>query len=366
MIYVTRPLIPPLDEFVPYLEEIWKSGHFTNNGQFHQRLEEELCLYLNVDHVSLFCNGTIALIAALKEIGVTGGEVITTPYSFVATAHSILWNQCVPVFVDIEPDTCNIDPTKLSEAITPRTRALLPVHCYGNPCDVSTIADIAKQNNLKVLYDAAHAFGVNHQGSSLVAYGDLSVLSFHATKVFTTFEGGAIVSPDAETKERIDLLRNFGFKDEVTVEATGLNGKMSEIGAAFGLLQLSYIDSAMEARNAIEDTYRARLEGTRGIRLMQRSTDRRNSSYMPIFVEASYPISRDELYERLRSEGIFARRYFFPLISDMPMYSGLESAQMANLPNATRAAREVLCLPIYPDLQLDEVLRISDMVREVV
>lgn len=361
-IFVTKPLLPPLDEFKPYLEQIWKSGVLTNGGQFHQQLEQELCQYLGVKYLSLFSNGTIALVTALQALQIKG-EVITTPYSFVATAHSLLWNNIKPVFVDIDPGTLNLDPSKIEAAITSETTAIMPVHCYGNPCDVDEIERIAKKYNLKVIYDAAHAFGVKCHCGSVLNHGDLSILSFHATKVFNTFEGGAIISPDAETKMHIDQLKNFGFIDEVTVTAAGINGKMSEINAAFGLLQLKYVDEAVARRKKIDVFYREKLKAVKGVsfpRLTNGSTQ--NYSYFPVLINASFPISRDELYQKLKDENIFARRYFYPLISQFPMYSDLTSAQPNNLIAATKAANEILCLPIYPDLTQSEQKRICEVI----
>jgi dTDP-4-amino-4,6-dideoxygalactose transaminase len=283
-ITVTQPHLPPLEEFIPYLEQIWDNKILTNNGPFHQQLEQALCDYLGVEHLALFTNGTIALVTALQALRITG-EVITTPYSFVATSHSLLWNNLSPVFVDIDPNTCNLDPAKLEEAITPQTTAILPVHCYGNPCEVESIQKIADTYGLKVIYDAAHAFGVHYKGQSLLTHGDLSVLSFHATKVFNTFEGGAIVCRDAKTKQRIDYLKNFGFAGEVTVMAPGINGKMSEVNAAFGLLQLQYIDKALARRKEIEARYREALAGVLGISLLPLPQDTiGNGSYFPILV----------------------------------------------------------------------------------
>ena len=349
-VYVTRPLLPPLEEFVPYLEEIWKNKILTNNGPFHQQFEKALCEYLGVEHIALFTNGTLALISALQALRITG-EVITTPYSFVATAHSLLWNGIKPVFVDIGPNTPNIDPTKIEAAITPQTTAIMPVHCYGYPCDVEAIQRIADIYNLKVIYDAAHAFGVRDSGGSLLVHGDLSVLSFHATKVFNTFEGGAIVCPDAKTKQRIDHLKNFGFVDEVTVVAPGINGKMSEISAAFGLLQLRNIDQAIAQGKEIDAVYRSQLSAVKGIHcLSDAGATVANYSYFPILVEPDYPLSRDALYQKFRDNNIYVRRYFYPLISDFPMYRGLLSAHADNLPEATKLANRVLCLPIYPGL----------------
>ncbi len=354
-IYVTQPYLPPLQEFIPYLEEIWANKILTNGGPFHQQLEHELCEYLGVEHLSLFTNGTVALVTALQALRITG-EVITTPYSFVATAHSLLWNGLKPVFVDIDPVTLNLDPAKIEAAITPQTTAILPVHVYGNPCNVAGIQDIADRHNLKVIYDAAHAFGVRAQTGSILRHGDLSVLSFHATKVFNTFEGGAIVSPDAKTKERIDHLKNFGFVDEVTVIEPGINGKMSEVNAAFGLLQLKHVDKAMLLRKQIDETYRARFAGVKGLRCLDFSTEATNShSYFPVLIGEAFPINREALHAKLRDHGIHARRYFYPLISDFPMYRGLPSAGHDNLPVAARVAQQVLCLPIYPAMTEQQV-----------
>ncbi len=361
-IYVTQPYLPPLEEFIPYLEKIWSNKVLTNGGPFHQQLEMALCEYLGVDHIALFTNGTIALVTALQALRVTG-EVITTPYSFVATSHSLLWNGIKPVFADIDPNTLNLDPEKIEAAITPQTTAIMPVHCYGHPCDVEAIQKIADNYNLKVIYDAAHAFGVEDEHGSILRHGDLSVLSFHATKVFNTFEGGAIVCPDAKTKLRIDQLKNFGHVGEVTVVAPGINGKMSEFNAALGLLQLKYIDQALSQRKEIDAVFRERLKYVRGIVCLQDAGEKvANYSYFPILVGDDYPISRDELYQRLKDNGIHPRRYFYPLISDFPMYRGLHSAHRENLPVATAAAQQVLCLPIYPDLEMSAVEEITNFI----
>lgn len=361
--YVTQPYLPPLQEFIPYLEEIWDSKILTNGGPFHQQLEKALCQYLGVEHLALFTNGTIALVTALQALRITG-EVITTPYSFVATSHSLLWNGIKPVFVDVHPDTLNLDPAHIEAAITPQTTAIMPVHCYGHPCDVEAIQKIADNYNLKVIYDAAHAFGVKTAKGSVLNYGDLSVLSFHATKVFNTFEGGAIVCPDAKTKQRIDHLKNFGFVDEVTVVAPGINGKMSEFNSALGLLQLKHIDQALARRKEIDAKYRELLRDVKGLRCLEDSGETvSNYAYFPVLVDKEYPIDRDALYERLKEHDVFARRYFYPLISSFPMYRGLPSAGSSNLPVATDAASRVLCLPIYPDLALDEQLRVIDLIR---
>ena len=364
-IYVTRPHLPPLDEFQPLLEEIWSSRILTNGGPFHERLEAALCEYLDVPHISLFTNGTIALVTALQALRITG-EVITTPYSFVATAHSLLWNGIKPVFVDIDPVTLNLDPSKIEAAITPQTTAILPVHVYGQPCDVDAIQQIADKYNLRVIYDAAHAFAVRCHCGSVLRHGDLSVLSFHATKVFNTFEGGAIVSPDAKTKLRIDRLKNFGFVDEVTVVAPGINGKMSEINAALGLLQLKHLDDAIAERRNIDARYRTLLGSVRGIQLpVPHAAVAANYAYFPILVNADYPLTRDGLYDKLKAKGIHGRRYFYPLITDFPMYRSLPSAQRSNLPVAESAASRVICLPIYPALAADDVERICRLIGEV-
>ena len=362
-IYVTQPFVPPLEEFIPYLEEIWERKWLTNAGPFHQKLEKDLAEYLGVKHLALFTNGTLALITALQTLRITG-EVITTPFSFVATAHSLLWNNIKPVFVDIDPVTLNLAPDQIESAITSQTTAILPVHCYGTPCDVERIQQIADTYGLKVIYDAAHAFAVRHKGESLLNQGDLSILSFHATKVFNTFEGGAIVCPDVKTKQRIDYLKNFGFADEVTVVAPGINGKMNEVQAAFGLLQLKHVDNLIARRRDIDACYRQALADLKGITCLEIPDDMEsNFSYFPIMVDGNYPSSRDALYQKLRDNGIFSRRYFYPLISDMPMYRGLPSAAASNLPVAKRVSKQVLCLPIYPALKREEVDMILRLIR---
>ena len=362
--YVTRPFMPPLAEFVPYLEQIWRNRQLTNAGPFHQQLERELADYLGVEHLALFANGTLALVTALQALRITG-EVITTPYSFVATAHSLLWNGIKPVFVDIDPVTLNLDPDKVEAAITPQTTAILPVHVYGHPCNVERIQSIADTYGLKVIYDAAHAFGVEDQGGSILRHGDLSVLSFHATKVFTTFEGGAIVCADAKMKGRIDHLKNFGFTDEVTVVAPGINAKMNEVQAAFGLLQLRHINEALAGRQRVDAIYRQLLDEIPGIRCVPSpGSVRHNYSYFPILVDSPYPLSRDGLYHKLRERNIFARRYFYPLISDFAMYRGLSSASHTNLASAMATAEAVLCLPIYPELEENQVAAIARFIRE--
>jgi dTDP-4-amino-4,6-dideoxygalactose transaminase len=362
-IYVTRPSLPPIEEFIPYLQNIWTSGQITNSGPYHQQLERELCSYLGVDNISLFANGTIALITALQSLQITG-EVITTPFSFVATSHALRWNGIKPIFVDIDPSTFNLDPSKIEAAITSDTTAIMPVHCYGQSCDVEAIEKIAKKYKLKVIYDAAHAFGVKFHSESLLKHGDLSVVSFHATKVFNTFEGGAIICPNEETKKSIDQLKNFGFVDEITVVTAGINGKMSEFNCALGILQLKYVDGEILKRKIIDSLYRETLASIRGIEVPKISPDdTSNHSYFPVLVKSTYPLKRDELFHRLREHEIYARRYFFPLISEFPMYSGLASSNANNLPVATQVSHEILCLPIYPSLDLVDVKRIINILE---
>jgi len=364
-IFVTKPFLPPLEDFLPYLSEIWHSRILTNGGRFHQQLEEELCEFLNVEHISLVNNGTIGLIVALQTLRITG-EVITTPYSFVATSHALLWNGIKPIFVDIDPKTLNIDPTKIEAAITPRTTAILAVHCYGRPCDVEAIQRVADNYNLKVNYDAAHAFGVKCHCDSLFNHGDLSVLSFHATKVFNTFEGGAIVSKDRKTKQRIDHLKNFGIADEVTVVGPGINGKMSEVSAAIGVLQLKTIAQSIKARKAIWQNYIIRLGDVKGVECVTDDLGIGNNfGYFPILITNEYPESRDALFVRLRDQGIYTRRYFFPLISEMSMYRGYDSASTSNLPFAKVTAERILCLPIYDGLETKDQERVCNAIENV-
>ena len=364
-INVTQPSLPPLDEFVPYLKKIWDSKLLTNGGPFHQQLEKELCEYLGVAHISLFTNATVGLVTALQALQVSG-EVITTPYSFVATAHSMAWNGIKPVFVDIDPHTFNLDPSKIEEAITPRTTAIMPVHCYGHPCDVEAIQRIADNYNLKIIYDAAHAFGVQDPGGSILRHGDLSVVSFHATKVFNTFEGGAVICPDQKTKLHIDHLKNFGFVDEVTVVAAGINGKMSEINAAFGVLQLQHIDAAIENRRMIDAFYRRVLQDIPGISFPPAWKEgKANFSYFPIILGDNYPLSRDELYLKLKNKNIYARRYFYPLISEFPMYKEYASAGERKLENAKNISSRVICLPMHPGLYADQVAYVAEVIKEV-
>ena len=365
IINVTSPLLPPLEEFLPYLRDIWDRKWLTNNGHYHQLLEDALCQYLKVPYISLFTNGTLPIIVALQALRITG-EVITTPYSFVATTHSLWWNGIKPVFVDIDTNTGNLDPDKIEAAITPHTTAIMPVHVYGNPCDTSQIQAIADKYGLKVIYDAAHAFGVEVEGKSILEAGDIATLSFHATKTYNTIEGGALICRDAETKKRIDYLKNFGFAGETTVIAPGINGKMDELRAAYGLLELKYVDRAIANRHRIVTAYRQYLSDTTGITFFDDMPNvRHNYSYFPIFVdESSYGMSRDKLYFKLRDAGVFGRRYFYPLISEFSTYRNLVSASKDNLPNAHKMADRVICLPVHHELTEENVLRITKLITQ--
>lgn len=388
LITVTSPLLPNLDEFHELLKEIWSSKWITNNGSFHRQLEVSLAEYLKVPYVSLFTNGTLPLLTALQVLRITG-EVITTPYSFVATTHSIWWNGCKPVFVDIDPKTGNMDPDKIEAAITPKTTAIMPVHCYGKPCDVHRIKDIADKYGLKVIYDAAHAFaleipkneadykvafdGANNvfnpsqaakkvevETESILNWGDMSTLSFHATKVYNTIEGGAMIMHDAETKKRIDFLKNFGFADEVTVVGPGINSKVDEMRAAYGLLNLKQVDAAIEARHKIADVYREALRGIDGLTFYEDMPGvKHNYSYFPMFIDAEkFGMTRDELYFKMKEANVLGRRYFYPLISEFSTYRGLESARRENLPNAHKMADTVICLPMHHELSEGDMERI--------
>lgn len=360
-ITVTSPLLPNLDEFNEMLRDIWASKWITNNGSFHKQLEAELCTYLKVPYISLFTNGTLPLITALQALRISG-EVITTPFSFVATTHSIWWNGIKPVFVDIDPSNCGIDPDKIEAAITPKTTAIMPVHCYGKPCDTERIQAIADKYGLKVIYDAAHAFGVEVNGESILNKGDMSTLSFHATKVYNTIEGGALVMHDEHTKKRIDYLKNFGFAGETEVVAPGINSKMDEVRAAYGLLNLRLVDACIDARRQVAVRYRDALRDVPGISFFDDMPGvRHNYSYFPIFVKAEeYGMTRDELYFKLKEHNILGRRYFYPLISTFSTYRGLDSAKPSNLPNAHKMADEVICLPMHHALSEDDVMRILD------
>lgn len=364
-ILVTSPLLPKLEELNELMIDIWNRKWITNAGHYHQLLEAELAKYLGVEYISVFTNGTLPLITALQALGLTKGEVITTPYSFVATSHSIWWNQLTPVFVDIEEETCGMDPDKIEAAITEKTVAIMPVHCYGKPCKTDEIDAIAKKHGLKVIYDAAHAFGVRVNGKSILNAGDISTLSFHATKVYNTIEGGALVCHSAEMKHQIDNLKNFGFRGEVTVEAPGINGKMDEVRAAYGLLNLKQVDAAMEARQKVANAYREALRDVKGIRFFDDMVGvRHNYSYFPIFVDAEqYGMTRDELYEKMKAANVYGRRYFYPLITAFDPYKDYPSASPDNLPVATKIANQVICLPMHHALSEEDVERIIDCIR---
>ena len=364
-IYVTQPVLPPLEEYIKYLEQIWDNKIITNNGPFHRQFEKELAEYLGVKYLSLFVNGTLALVTALQTLRVTG-EVITTPFSFVATTHSLWWNNIKPVFADIEPEYFNLDPDKVEAAITPHTTAIMPVHVYGNPCRIDRFQQIADTYGLRLIYDAAHAFGVKINGNSILNHGDLSILSFHATKGFNTIEGGAIVCRDEKTKKRIDFLKNFGFADETTVIEPGINAKMNELQSAYGLVQLKYSDENLLKRKALTDAYREQLEGIDGIRFLKDIDGVDHSyTYFPILIDAQkYGKTRDELYEKLKHYNVYGRRYFYPLISQFPTYRELLSAQPDNLPVAVKVANQVICLPIYSELDIENISRIVQIIAK--
>lgn len=363
MITVTSPLLPSLDEFIPYLEDIWQRKWLTNNGHYHQELEKALCEYLKVPYISLFTNGTLPLITALQALRITG-EVITTPYSFVATTHSLWWNGIKPVFVDIDPITGNLDPDKIEAAITPQTTAIMPVHVYGTPCDTERIQAIADKYGLKVIYDAAHAFGVEVNGKSILEAGDMSTLSFHATKVYNTIEGGALVCHDEKTKKRIDYLKNFGFVGETEVVAPGINSKMDEVRSAYGLLNLRQVDTAITNRKIVAELYREGLKEVEGITFLSDIEGvHHNYSYFPIFIDTEkYGMTRDELYFKMKENGVLGRRYFYPLISTFSTYRGLPSATKENLPNAHKMADSVICLPMYHELSKEDMDRILSII----
>ncbi len=363
-IFVTQPALPKLKEFIPLLEDIWQRKWLTNNGIYHQKFEKKLAEFLGVKYISLCANGTLALIIALQELKITG-EVITTPYSFVATAHALVWNRIKPVFIDIEPIYCNMDPDKIEAAITAKTTAIVPVHVYGNPCNVEKIQKLADTYGLKVIYDAAHAFGVAIKGNSVLNYGDLSVLSFHATKIFNTIEGGAIICHDEETKKRIDNLKNFGIVDEVNIVSLGINAKLNELQSAYGLLQLKTFNKQIAKCKIIAERYRELLKDVRGIRFLKDIKKvKHNYSYFPIFVDREkYGLNRDELYEKLKVHNIYCRRYYYPLISNFSVYQGLDSSKPENLPIANEIAEQVLCLPIYPDLDNKTVKNIVELIK---
>lgn len=363
-ITVTSPLLPPLEEFIPYLQDIWDRQWITNNGEYHKRLEKELAEYLGVEYLSLFTNGTLPLITAFQALDIREGEVITTPYSFVATSHAIWWNGMTPVFVDVDPATGDLDPAKIEAAITDKTRAIMPVHVYGNPCDTEAIKTIADRHGLKVIYDAAHAFRVKVDGRSILNAGDISTLSFHATKTYNTVEGGALICHSAEMKKKIDFLKNFGFAGETEVMAPGINSKMDEIRSAYGLLNLRHVDAAIEHRRHVAQRYREALKDVEGVMMFaQQPNVEYNYSYFPIFIDAAkYGVTRDELYFRMRDKNVLGRRYFYPLISTFAPYRDLPSASADNLPVATRMADEVICLPMHHRLSEADVDRIINLV----
>lgn len=364
-ILVTSPLLPNLDELNELMQDIWNRKWITNAGHYHNVLEQELAKYLGVEYISLFTNGTLPLITAFQALGIHQGEVITTPYSFVATSHSIWWNGLKPVFVDIEEETCGIDPMKIEAAITPNTVAIMPVHCYGKPCKTEQIDAIAKKHDLKVIYDAAHAFGVSVNGQSILQAGDISTLSFHATKVYNTIEGGALVCHSADMKYHVDNLKNFGFRGETTVVAPGINSKMDEVRAAYGLLNLRQVDAAIEARQKVASAYRDALRDVRGLRFFDDMVGvKHNYSYFPIFVDAEqYGMSRDDLYEKMKANNVYGRRYFYPLITDFEPYKDIPSAHPANLPVANKIANQVICLPMHHELSEEDVKRVVECVN---
>ncbi len=362
-IHVTKPFLPPLEEFLPYLEQMWESRILSNAGPFHSQLENELCSKLKVNQISLFGNGTLALLVAFRALGLKGAEVITTPYSFVATSSTLLWSGNTPVFVDIELDSTNIDPNKIERAITEKTKAILAVHCYGHPCKTEKIESIARKHGLKVIYDAAHAFGIETESGNILNVGDLSILSFHATKSFNTFEGGAIVSHSPEMKQMIDRLKNFGFAGESVIAEVGINAKMTEFNAAIGLLQLKHFDRAIGMRGQLDKLYRSELKKVKGIKCLENPAKIKNFGYFPVLVGKDYGLTRDELYETLKEKDFFGRRYFYPLISNFPIFSDLPSATPNSLPVANTIADQVLCLPIYPELALEAVQEICGIIR---
>ena len=365
-ITVTSPLLPDLEEYTKLLQDIWSRKWITNNGYYHRQLEQALAVHLGVEYLSLFTNGTLPLITALQALGITEGEVITTPYSFVATTHSIWWNKLTPVFVDVLPGNGNIDPSKIEAAITDKTVAIMPVHVYGCPCDVEAIDAVAKKHNLKVIYDAAHAFGVTYKGRPVLEWGDISTLSFHATKVYNTVEGGAMVVHSAEMKYDVDNLKNFGFRGETTVVAPGINSKMDEMRAAYGLLNLRQVDAAIAARKRVAEKYVEALRDVKGIELFPyeiNPTFKWNYSYFPILVTDDYRMTRDALYEFLKTQNVLGRRYFYPLITAFEPYKTYPSADEANLPIANRLASQVICLPMHHALTDNDIQRVIDIIR---
>ncbi len=361
--YVTRPALPPLQELLPLLEDIWASRILSNDGPYHKRFEQALAEYLGTPHLVLVSNATIGLLLALRHSGMTG-KVITTPFSFVGTSHALAWAGLEPVFADIDPDSLNLDPGRIEAALSDDVTGLLPMHCFGIPCDTAAISALAARHDLQVIYDAAHAFGVTDRGGSVLRHGAASVLSFHATKVFNTFEGGAIVCRDAEQKLALDRLKSFGIVDESRVESVGLNGKLNEFQAALGCVQLAHVDRYIEARRAVDARYRKLLGGIPGVRLFAPHSHGKSNYYsFPLMLTADYPYTCDEVLQRLRATGIHARRYFNPLISDFPMYRHLPSAAPENLPVASDISARILCLPLFPDLSEEVQQRICALFR---
>jgi dTDP-4-amino-4,6-dideoxygalactose transaminase len=367
LVTVTRPTMPPLAEYAKLLEGVWERRWLTNDGELHRELEAKLAAHLEVEHLSLFCNGAIALLVALQALRINGGEVITTPFTFPATAHVLHWNRVRPVFCDVEDRTFNLDPARVEKLIGPDTRAILGVHVYGNPCDVDAIQAIADRHGLQVVYDAAHAFGVQLRGRSLLLHGDMSMLSFHATKVFSTIEGGALVSRSDVERRRVNMLKNFGIADEETIIGPGLNGKMNEVQAAFGLLQLRTIDAEIARRRELALSYRRHLAGLPGVRFLDDLPEvRHNHGYFPVLVDAQeYGLDRDEVYALLKRFNVSTRKYFHPLVSHAPCYAALPSAHPAALPVAERVARQVLCLPIYGTLDPSVPGLVAEILREL-
>jgi dTDP-4-amino-4,6-dideoxygalactose transaminase len=363
-IYITQPTLPPLEKLIDHLEKIWESKWITNNGEYHQKFEEALCDFLNMTNCSLFTNGTLALIVGLKALGIKG-EVITTPFSFVATTHALLWNGLKPVFCDIEENTCNIDPEKIESLITPKTSAILPVHVYGNPCNVERIKELSNEYGLKIIYDAAHAFNTKINGKTILNYGNMSVLSFHATKVFNTIEGGAVITNDEKLKKQLDHLKNFGFVDKETVTATGINARMDELRAVYGLLELEIIEKESKKRKKVADQYRTNLKNIEGLKLLEEIEGVTHyNPYFPIFIDSnSYGKSRDQVFEELKKYNIYARKYFYPLINKFIPYRNLPSASYNNLLTAEKIARQVLCLPIYGDLKIETIDYICEILK---
>ena len=366
-VYVTRPTLPKLEDYQRKLERIWETRWLTNDGECHTQLREALCEYLGVEHLNLCCNGTLALLLALQAARINGGEVITTPFTFPATPHALYWNRVEPVFCDIDETTFNLDPDRIESLIGPDTRAILPVHVFGTPCDVEAIQSIADRHGLTVIYDAAHMMGVTLNGRSVLEWGDFSILSFHATKLFSTAEGGAVISHSPPDCERIDFMKNFGIADEETVIGPGINGKMNELQAAFGLLQLEGVETEIASRKTLTQLYRQKLGAVPGIRVQQDLPGvRHNYGYFPVIVDPqTYGMTRDDLWASLREFNVVTRKYFHPLCSHYPSYASRPSSRPENLPVAERIAASVLCLPLYGTLSESSVETISTIIAEL-